>query len=266
MANFTAIGNGLDFNKALHEGLMRDRGTDMIHEIAILCTCRNGDPFSTLEKPSSTNKYLSCSKCGNEFWLYRDPVVVTGFTTSIRQNLNISPDAMLMPGDMMFGTGYPSNDYSGRTPRIIGMFDKLTATWPQPVDGGQVIVRGAGSKGKGAEFTTLAENEDKLWYEPHSAIWCEDQNGVVYKEGDFRLGPGRVITWEGNAPAIGTKYTIKYSAFFEWIVFQPPQERIDRGGQDIGQSISLKKKHVVFPNDNPSTNKETKLSLQERFR
>lgn len=261
------IGNGLTFNPLLHAGLLADRGTELIHEICILCTCRNGDVYSTLQKDGKlTQRLANCKRCAGEMWLYREPVIINGFVTSIRSNTNPMTDGLLESGDLQFGSGYPSGGDKDRLPRKISLFDKLTATWPQPVDGGQIIVRSAGSKGIGGQFTTLEPNEDKLWYEPHSAIWCEDENNVVYKEGDFILGPGRVIKWVGNKPVDGVKYTFKYNAYFEWIVFTNPQERVDKKGKDIGQSVSLKKKVVVFINDSPNGNDATKHSLQQRSR
>jgi hypothetical protein len=192
---------------------------------------------------------------------------MTGFTTSISQRADISENGIMVPGDMQFGTGLPTGEGVDRNPRKISLFDKLTATWSQPVDGGQVIVRAAGSKGPGAQFTTLEPNEDKLWYEPDESIWCEDENGITYSNNsDFILGPGRIIKWVGNAPLDNVKYTIKYTAFFEWIVFSPPQERNDKNNRDLGQSCSLRKKHIVFMNDNPSANNTAKASLQAQMR
>lgn len=261
-------GHNIDFNPEIQDGLKSDRGTSMIHEIAILCTCRNGDIYSSLDKNGKlTQRLASCPRCAGEMWLYRDPQLLVGFVTGIRGSINAIAEGIDVSGDMAFGTGMPRGKGSDREPRQLTLFDKLTATWSQPVDGGQVIVRAAGSKGVGSQFTTLEADEDKLWYEPDFANWCEDENGVIYKQNaDFTLGHGRVIKWVGNKPKDGVKYVIKYNAYFEWIIFQSPQERVDRNGLDLGQSVYLRKKHIAFVNDSPNGNDQVKQSIQSTLR
>jgi len=42
---------------------------------------------------------------------------------------------------------------------------------------------------------------------------------------------------------VGTKYTVKYMAFIEWIAMDPPTNRIS-AGVDIGSKVLLRKKHI----------------------
>ena len=88
---------------------------------------------------------------------------------------------------------------------------------------------------------------------------CE--NGVVYVTGDFELGPGRVIRWVGDQPAVGVKYTLKYTAYFEWLVWAPPQERVDRDNRDLGPLIFLRRRHVANVNDSPFITASDRIPL-----
>jgi len=112
----------------------------------------------------------------------------------------------------------------------------------------------------------VSVDEDKLWYEPNEALWCEDENEVVYhRYSDFVLGPGRVIKWIGNRPLVGTKYSIKYTAYFEWMVFQPPSERYDRDCKDIGPLVFLRRRHVAWINDSPYITPSDRIPIQKRI-
>jgi hypothetical protein len=170
---------------------------------------------------------------------------------SIRQQRNILDAGVAQPGDMQFSPGPGEAGGCGST-RRVGNGDKFTATWDQPLDDGQTIVRGAAHMDENLRLEfNVNPDEDRLWYEPGSALWCEDEDGVVYKPGDFELGPGRVIHWVGNRPQIGTKYTLKYTAYFEWIVWAPPQERVDHANLDLGPLIFLRRRHIAFINTSP---------------
>jgi hypothetical protein len=266
-------GLGVKFTPGLQSGFISERGTEMIHEISIKCTCLVGDIYAKQTNEGRDGRQTPfCDRCGGSGWLYRSPVLLTGLVTNVRYQKNLIESGFLTPGDLTFSpmptatsTGGACAGTSGRR---VGSFDKLTATWPEPIDDGHVLVRGAGTKAKAEGITTyLADNEDRLWYEPAGAIWCEDENGVVYTEdSDFELGPGKVIRWTGNSPIIGTRFTIKYNAYFEWIAFQPPTERIDYRGENLGELVYLRKKHAMMVNDSPFATSEDKESLQSRVR
>jgi hypothetical protein len=108
-----------------------------------------------------------------------------------------------------------------------------------------------------------AENEDRLLYEPDYAIWCEDDDGP-YEEGEFELGPGRIVHWLTRQPNQGLRYSLKYAAFLEWIAFVPPQERRD-GDQDLGSLFYLRRRHVALPNENPFVVPPDRISLKEHL-
>lgn len=256
-----------DFTVGLQRDLILNRGSTMLHEIAISCTCRVEDTYAGSHADAKERRREPfCQRCRGDGWLHRDPKVVIGLATSIRQQRNILDAGIAQPGDMMFSPSLESLDCSLEGPRKIGAYDKLTALWSQPLDDGNVLVRGAATLDENLGLNSfLTKDEDRLWYEPDSAIWCEDEEGIVYNAGaDFVLGPGRVIRWVGNRPYVKKRYTIKYQAFFEWIVFQPPQERHDRDNADLGQLVFLRKRHIALVNDNPHAVPDDKISLQSR--
>lgn len=250
----------------MQEGLVNNRGVEMIHEIGMSCTCRVEDVFAGLQGDGEDRRREPfCARCGQDGWLFRDPVLLTGIITGIRHQRNILDVGSAHPGDATFSPR-PNDPVCAGDVRRVGAFDKLTATWPEPIDDGHVLRRGAGSKARLDGINTeLDTNEDRLWYEPANAIWCEDEFGVVYIEDtDFELGPGKIIKWVGRTPADNVRFVIKYNAYFEWIVYQPPTERRDRGGKNLGELLQLRKRHVALINSSPFATSEDKQSLQAK--
>jgi hypothetical protein len=135
---------------------------------------------------------------------------------------------------------------------MIASHDMITFLWPQPVGDGQVIVRGAGTASDNSQRETfLQTNEDRLWYSATEGIWCEGDDGVrYYPEGDFLLDGSKIIKWVGNQPQVGQSYVLKYAAYLEWIVFDPPATRRDRN-RDLGSRVALRKRHVALVNNDP---------------
>jgi hypothetical protein len=134
---------------------------------------------------------------------------------------------------------------------IITDFDKITFCFTSPINEGQVIMRGSHTLENNAEYVTdLEDNEDRLWYRPGCAIWCEDMNGVVYSQGGDFTFVGKKISWAGNAPDVGTLFTVKYTAYLEWVAYSTPFQRMDRT-RSLGQKVMLRKKHVTFTTDSP---------------
>ena len=268
MGRFTGTGLGVDFQPGLQDGFINNRGADMVHEVGVACPrCRTADVFANmLGDGQSQTRYPNCSHCGGDGWFFRDPKLVRGLATNIRQQKNIHDVGVAQPGDMQFSIG-SSDSYScdpGR--RRVARGDKFTATWDQPLDDGQTIVRGAGTLGENVRIThRVSEDEDRLWYEPVQALWCEDEDGVQYTSGsDFELGPGRVIKWVGKSPAIGKRYVLKYTAYFEWLVWAPAMERVDRDNRDLGPLVFLRRRHIAFINESPYVMPDDRNSLLSR--
>jgi hypothetical protein len=260
---------GVDFLPGLQEALILDRGLKMVHMVAISCFCRVEDTFAGNTDDGKQRRLSAfCQRCGGEGWLYRDAQLVTGMATNIRQQRNILDAGITEPGDMMFSILPASGDGDscGEASRRVSAYDKFIATWAQPIHDGNVIVRGAANMGENKLLNTqLNPDEDRLWYEPAKAIWCESEDGTVYNEGaDFTLGPGKIIKWMAGGPVPGTRYAIKYEAYCEWICFQGPNERRDRDGKDLGQQIMLRRRHIVYVNSSPLATADDKISIASR--
>lgn len=235
-----------------HRGFIVDHGMQMLHTVGLRCTCIVDDPLATTLE---SGKYVAtdpwCARCQNERFVYRDPMMMTGLVTNISQRMTPAELGWANAGDMVFAPAALSG-LNGVTPRVISQWDCLTATWPQPLDGGQVLVRGVANFAENLGRYALRENEDALWYEPvpSGALWCEnerigdDGKPIQYQPGDFEFGPGKKIAWvSAHRPAEGDRYVVKYQGFIEWIVKTPPVERWD-GGANLGQRVLLEKRHV----------------------
>ncbi len=263
-----------DFTPGLQEELIANRGVEMIHSIALKCTCDSSDIYAkVINEGKDGRRTPFCPRCGGTGWLYRSPTLVLGIATNVRYQKNLVESGFVTPGDMTFSplpgasSGHSCGSEGGGE-RRIGAFDRLTATWAQPVDDGHVLVRGSGSKARAEGIITyLEDNEDRLWYEPAGSIWCEDEFGTVYTEdADFEMGPGKVIRWIGQGPRVGARYSIKYNAYFDWVAFQPPSDRVDRDGRLMGDLVYLRKRHVMQLNDSPFAPEGESESLQSRVR
>lgn len=273
MAGTGAVGLGIDFELVQHAEFIDQRASTMLWETAIACTCAVNDTYAGLIDDGKARRTdPSCPRCNGIGFLYRAPRTVRGMVTSMKSQRNMLAAGYGTPGDMVFSPQFYANPQCTGS-LSLSSYDKLTATWAQSVDEGQVIVRGAANMGENAALQTdINPDEDRLWYEPTEAVWCEDEYGTQYTEhvdqkqtGDFILGPGRLVRWVRNQPPVGTRYSIKYRAYLEWIVFVPPQERLDRDGINLGQLVLLRRRNVAFVHESPRISAQDRVSLQSRM-
>lgn len=249
----------VEWKLALHDQFIKDRGDLVIHEAAIACpTCRGEDHFAgnlMWEGKPKKVRSLRCGRCSGDGYLYRNAKVLRGLVTGIQSGSNrqLIDVGFMVPGDCTFSP-------PPQTGSIIHDFDKITFTHAQSVNDGQVILRGAAHLGNNKQLETdLETNEDRLWYLADNTIWCEDENGVLYRQdADFKF-VGKKIRWIGNAPKVGVSYSIKYMAYLEWMAFASPMERIDHG-TNLAPKVMLRKKHVWFSTGSPA---ETPAERQE---
>lgn len=218
----------IDMNFESIEGIIGDRGDSFIHEMSVKCPCTTTDT----KKGLANHADPTCTSCRGRGILYRDPVMIDGLLSSLSSNRLWASVGWVQPGDLSFT---PSTHA-----REISNADRITLTVPFPVDS-QLIVRG-----KEAAFSPrssdLRASEDYLYWEAgdEGAMWVEDEDGVTYTLGQYRL-IGRKIRWIGGfGPAVGKKYTIKYRAFIEFLAWNGPFETFDRGRQ-VGQRLLLRK-------------------------
>lgn len=245
------IGLGIDFNFGAFDGLINNRGSDVLHEIGMRCTCNMEDSHAGAMEQTHVprrRKTIGCDICGRDGYIFRDPHKIVGMVTGVREDKTRLESGWALPGDCTFS---PLPGYR------ITAGDMITFLWEEPIPDGQVIMRGAGTMSDNtSRKTNLETNEDRLWYNAISSIWCEDEDGNVYKEGDFELDGSKIIKWNSSQPMRGKVYVIKYNAYLEWIAFVPANIRRDRN-RDIGDRIVLRKSHVALLNESDPSAKVT---------
>jgi len=224
----TGLGLNWSDNHKFQDGLIHNRGQVVVHEIGLACTCRSGDSSESVIGGSGS---INCTKCESGI-MYRQPRQIMGLITSIGYQRQLAEVGFIAPGDCLLSV-------SPNLKNPPADFDKIIFTWPENVNDGQVIIRGAESKIN----DYLESNEDRLHYKAAKSIYVEDEDGKVYSEdSDFYLND-RKIVWL-NPPLNNKRYTIKYMAYIEWIVYNSPFSRRDRD-ESIGYKVSLRKKHIT---------------------
>lgn len=197
---------------------VRNEGDRVQHYIGMRCPCH--------DEKGSPDPNCTMHELGG--WFYPEAKNIVGLVTSIASHREWIEAGVTLPGDCVF---------SPLTQDTVSEGDKIVFTWPLPFGQGDPLQR-SGSDG------------ETLYYPAAKSIYCIDEDRVKYREGiDFKLAD-RKIYWqwtgkpmEGIAPTIGTKYTIKYMAYLEWIAMDPPTTRTS-AGKDIGSKVLLRKKHV----------------------
>lgn len=229
MVQTNSTGLGVDFNLNLEDGFVEERGEEIIHETAITCPSCNQAGVNG----SAISDFIYCDKCEGTGLVWRNPIRIKAIITGIRQFFQLVEQGIALPGDAVMSVSPLLN-------LTVSQFDRISFTIPQVVSQGQVIQRGIREN---KYQTGLEDNEDRLFYEGVETVYCEDVNGIEYKEGsDFYL-KGRTIVWLKDLTK-GTKYTIKYKGLLEWIAFYPPDERRDVG-VSLGPRVLLRKRHVA---------------------
>lgn len=241
-------------------GLINNRGETVIHEVGLRCPCSREDTMAgAIERKDVPRRrqIYRCEQCGGTGFLYRNPKKIIAIITNITEDRMREETGWAMPGDAVMSV---KPDYN------IATGDLITFTWPQPLDEGQVIIRGAGTLSDNeARKTGLEDDEDRLWYNADSAIWCEDVDGNVYREGNFTLDGSKRIRWVSETrPPKGRAYTFKYNAYLEWEAQVPPSIRRDRD-RDFGARVRLMKRHIAHVNDDPTIRPRDKLTFCARM-
>ncbi len=235
----------VDWDFTLLESLIEDRGDKVIHELGVACSNCNQNAsvyghFIQKDGSSLAAQTINCTHCQGDGFLYRNAREITGLVTAVNAgpNRKLITDGYAVPGDAVFSPSFNVG--------LISDFDRITMLNAVPISEGQIIIRNVANMGDNQLLKfNLAPTEDRLWYLPEMALHCEDQNGVVYSQGiDFVLAD-KVIRWIGSKPKNGTAYTLKYTAFLEFIAYSSPFNRFDRN-RTLAQKVLLKKKHVLI--------------------
>ena len=192
--------------------------------MSALCACKSVNPGKA---------NINCQVCHGFGWFYPFPAkTLRGLVSDVKMRKDLLAMGIAEPGDLLFspepGTAHLSD------------YDLILLRWPQGVPSeGQVIIRGSGAT-------------DEAYYRMDWVQGAWETNpttGVVISytpKVDFTWD-GRTITWVGRKPVTADPYSIQYSGSFEWIAFVSPQPRI-AFGQDLGQRVILRKRHIVTPN------------------
>ena len=240
---------GADWSFDLLESLIQDRGDLVVWETAVACpTCRRDDASAALSEETPTEatriQKVNCESCYGTGFLYRNATVVKGLLTQINAgNRQLIDLGIAAPGDCVFSPSLYAAE--------IHDMDKITLAVPDVLNEGQIIQRKAG------------QDTDRLWYAGDgNAVWCEDENQQVYDVGSDYVIEDNNLRWVGRRPNPGTFYVIKYYYFPEWIVYASPLVRVDRG-RDLQQRVVLRKKHVVFMNNETTTSAQRQLEQLE---
>ncbi len=235
--------SGIDWDFPALEEFIQDRGDRVTLELGIPCTCQNGSPYGFLVQnngsPASTKKY-NCTTCQGDGFLYRNAREITGLLTSVNAgpNRRLIESGYAVPGDCVFSPSFDVGEISD--------FDRITLHNSTPVSEGQVIIRNIANFKENRQLKFNVESDcDQLWYLADKAYHCEDEHGVVYIQNADFVFEGKKIKWIGNRPKDKTVYSIKYSAFLEWIAYASPFNRFDRN-RTLAQKVLLRKKHVFI--------------------
>lgn len=227
------FGLGQDWPSRLRfqDSMVNNRGEVVVHETAIACPkCRGREARDIVGKIST------CENCEGGGFIYVKPRYIMSLITGISSQRMLQDFGFAMPGDCMMSI-------SPFLAPSVTDFDKVTFTFSMPIDDGEVILRGSWHE-RAPDF--YKENEDKIAYDGEELIHCEDEDRIEYfMDDDFIFDKKKVIWIGAKKPKIRSRYTIKYKAFMEWIVFQPPVVRIDVG-RDLGNRVLLRKRHVAF--------------------
>ena len=253
----------VDWDMGRLEELIEARGEDVIVETAVACTCRGGGTdVSLIEREGTPASYrrFNCRKCQGDGWIYRNARIVLGLVTGVNpgRDKHLIEGGYATPGDSVMSP-------SLNTHPTLTDFDKVTFLFAEPVNEGEVKMRGAAHLEDNVHTDTdLTVDEDRLWYIATCSIWCEDEDGLVYvQDGDYVL-EDRKIRWIGSQPAVGKLYTIKYMGYPEWIVYSQPFQRFDRN-RNLGPRVILKKKHVAFQSGSHADTPATRQEEQQTF-
>lgn len=244
------------------EEFVESRGDVVVHEVGVACPCRNSDHFASAvryEQDNAAQAKFGCSKCQGDGMLYRSARCIRGLITSINSSANreLLEMGYAVKGDMVLSPSFKAG--------LITDLDKITLTHSTPINAGQNIRRNAAQLEDNAMLDNgLESNEDRLWYHGDCALHCEDINGSVYTQGADFVFDGHKIRWVGSSPADNTLYTVKYTAFLEWIAWTTPHERYDHG-RTLAQKVVLRKKHVSILSGSKAYTAQERSDEEEEF-
>ena len=222
------LGSEVDFNFEAFDGMINNRGMEVLHEIGLPCPCMTVQT----DQGAVGSAQPGCPECFGRGYIFRDPTYITALVGNMTFSRSFIEMGFIQPGDLSLS---PLTNA-----RTISDFDRITLTVGMSLDA-QVIVRGQSSI-LTPRPPFLTAQEDLLYWESSDgdAIYLEDEDARVYTSGEYQL-INRRIKWNvGAGPAVGKKYTIKYKAFPEYIAWTTPVYIWDRD-RSVGQRVMLRR-------------------------
>lgn len=170
-----------------------------------------------------------CLVCGGSGRAYGMAQDVKGLIAGLNsQDKTLLVSGVAMPGDMTF-----SPDVVPMIP--IHDYDVLRLRYGQPYEG-DVLVRGS---------------DDDLNYLPAAILLVEQHDPTTGArtsyalDTDFTLSGLNLVWLDDHGPELGQSYTVKYSAYYDWVAYPGvTMHRIARG-TSLGQRVLLRKRHLA---------------------
>lgn len=215
-----------------HVRLILRHGEKVTHYQGQLCTC------STTGRPEDAN--LTCVKCNGlgVYWVNPKTIiaVILGLDSD-RAGRHWLQTGTALPEDMSCSP-LPNS-------RRFKDYDKVIPTWskgfPYP---GELLIRGKKEtlmyKPVGKILRVTQVNPDT----GQEISWQQDTDYILVGQ------DGKTISWTAaNSPVYDSVYSVVYEPRFEFICWNPPAPRWERG-RDLGMRVLLRKVHLPWPASN----------------
>lgn len=181
---------------------------------------------------------LDCRACGGTGLLYPMPGRhVLGIVSDVSLHTELMALGVAQPGDLQIST----------QPGALHLepWDLVFVPWTTGLPmNGELVTRGYGPTDALRYRARLVEG---AW-----SVVPATGTVTAYALGTDFTVDDRTVTWIGARPAAGDLYTIRYSGDFEWVVFNPPDQRVGFG-VDLGQRALLRKRYLALRDAPPLT-------------
>lgn len=218
------------FTQLDHDAFVAKHGERLAWRRASKCPC------GVTEDPQRIRP--SCKVCHGFGFRYSDPQTIIGLVTGVQHQKTLLQIGVVMIGDLMLG--------------LSPLDFTQIADW----DSFKFLARDVGTPYDGDLRVRDADGPlDYLTYEAKQVYTCFSIDPVTQLETTYVQGTdftvsGRELTWLPKTgggfkgPQARQKYSVKYSAEFDWIAFVTPMTRYD-GEESIGMRAILRKRHLA---------------------
>lgn len=214
------------FNIEEHHQFVSRHGETVQYKKAYLCPC------GTTPDPARVRP--DCFLCFGRGQVYASALPMVGMVTAIKREKELLEAGIAQPGDLVFSP-------SPKETRMLSEGDVIElGTWSGQPFQGELIKRARGGL------------VDMLAYPPVTIQRCFTVDQSAQTQRDFTSPThfsvnGKLLTWTAtaaNRPLADQVYSLAYTARVEWVVFLPPQDRIE-GAVNLGQKVMLRARHAI---------------------